>query len=160
METKKPCCPNCRSENLIVIGAVILNSTGVLIEEKDSLLKRKDTRISHEMLRCLNCSTETTLLKAKEAAGIPLTGIYWEKNRYGLPVPVKCASCGNTEHFSRAVKQLVDNRVQVEIKDGQVVSEETGADPLVLDSATTAYFCADCDTEILIDEREFDLVPS
>lgn len=163
MSTTKPCCPNCRSTELRIVGCVLLGPEGVALTDDVSpeLFLSNDFAVTRELVRCNECSHRATLDDARTAADLPTTNVLWEDTRHNIKRPVVCPACGNAEHFVREVIRVKRESEYVYVEESCAVVKDPGGDPELLEEIRLQYQCAadNCEGVILLHTGEFVLTP-
>jgi len=163
METKiiKPCCPTCRSEDVSLIGGILVGTQGVPLNDHvilEDLVATQPT-ITNELLYCNQCNKHVLLHDAKRAAGLPVAAYLWEHNAVGNKIPIVCPKCANSTAFIRSVLVRGRGEQEVTISEGEV-EDVVDENIVVDDTVVLAYLCDmdECEGEIqLRDEDDYTL---
>lgn len=159
-----PCCPYCRSEDLKLIGALLIHPTGAPYESdmRMSDMEPEDVHVTREFLRCVACKKEFKATEAHKAAGEDVQDVAWEVTQHGVKIPIVCPECGNQEHFVRTVLELVRKDEDVVVEDGVPELQFVGGDIVVDHRAHLHYRCGneDCDGVVELFTNDFHIVHS
>ena len=158
------CCPHCRSTELLLVGAVLLNPEGYPYR-KGLRLSDFDTKhisVSREYLRCKACGKEFKADDARKASGEDVEDATWELTEHGVRVPVICPVCDNRSHFVRTVLELVRKDEDVLIKDGEPELQFVGGNVAVDHRAVLEYKCGaeECEGTVQLFTNDFHIVHS
>lgn len=156
------CCPVCRSEEIRIIGAVLVSPEG---EPYRPGLHLKDMdpsqiHLTREFLRCEECKEQFQLSVAQKAAGMEVEEVVWEVTERGVRVPIICPKCHNQKHFVRTVLELVRKDEDVLVEKGEAEVQFVGGDVVVDHRAILTYACgkAECDGQISLFTNDFHIV--
>lgn len=152
----KPCCPACRSVSLAHVGFYAIAPVGVPYEVGTRLTEYE---VSQQLLECMQCGKRCLLDDAEKASEIDATGLVWEKNAKGHPIPILCPKCENTQYFVRSALHVKEVDEYVEYEDLKEKVVETGADPVTRNTVTLNYRCGiqGCDGEVVINPDVYEL---
>lgn len=102
--TSNNVCPNCGSNDLYLIGAVLRGKLGVKYEGsvKDALAAI-EPQIYEGLVVCKNCKHQinTHALSANNDLGP--ADCMWENTALGTKIPIVCSECGNKKAFTKVV---------------------------------------------------------
>jgi len=159
MTTTKPCCPNCRSTELRIVGCFLLGPEGVPLDGSvtPELLLSSDFAVTRELVRCTDCSHRDTLEDARIAANLPTHNVLWENTDHGIRKPIVCSICGNQEHFVREVVRVRRETEYVTVLDGEATVTDTGGAPIAGAEVRLQYTCAleECDGVVVLRQGDY-----
>lgn len=161
MENTRPCCPNCASESLNIIGFFVLAHEGVPYDANLTMegLPPDGYSMTRHLVQCGDCGKRSTLDEAQKAAAIVVTATFWDSNDKGLKRPIVCAVCGNNTSFTRHVICAVRSTEYVQVTEGNLeITESSDAEPQ--DKVIIRYLCAapDCTGRIELRSEDYALV--
>lgn len=147
MEEQKPCCPNCRSENLYLIGGVFLSTEGKPYDGKPLVLDSVASFVqlggsfTRELLFCKGCDQQCLLSAAKDAAKVSKEDVLWAGTDVGTTIPIVCPKCGNGTELVRNVAAAVEYSEEITIEGGKVEGSGGKSELTVKDEVITSYVC-------------------
>lgn len=165
MPEQKPCCPNCRSEKLSLIGGVFISTEGTPFKGTDLNQKaildfiKMGGAFTRELLFCIDCNKQCLLAKAKEAASLPKDEYFFQGTDVGTSVPIRCPVCNNSTAFTRRVLRSVEITEELVIGLTEIKEVVSVSDPVIQDEVVLSYQCdlAECQGEIILHRGEYGL---
>ena len=97
-------CPQCGSEELYLIGAVVRGQSGIkytgTVADSLEIIKPE---ILEGTLVCKSCKRQTNTQVVNPLSGLAPTECMWEFTSYGTKVPIVCPICKNKKVFTKEV---------------------------------------------------------
>lgn len=136
-------CPNCGSDDLYLIGAVLRGQSGIkYVGQVKEVLETIKPEIYEGLLICKSCKHQTNTHTANATQELTATDCMWETTALGTKIPIVCPECGNKKMFTKIVLEQRTRAITYAPNDkGVFVPQDQGVVMGDIEQLVTQYTC-------------------
>lgn len=136
-------CPNCGSDDLYLIGAILRGQSGIKYEGQiKEVLQTIKPEIYEGLLICKGCKHQTNTHAADAAQQLTEMDCMWETTALGTKIPVVCPECGNKKIFTKVVLEQRTRAITYAPNEkGAFVPQDQGMVLGDIEQLVTQYTC-------------------